>query len=102
MAGLQAWPLAFLARQLPPGPLQYVPLAQSLSLLHVFEHAPAEQTKGAQACVVDVQVPPLQVPASFSVAVLWQLACEHVVPSAYFWQPPAPLHLPFVPQVVGP
>jgi hypothetical protein len=31
-----------------------------------------------------------------------QLASEHFVPSAYFWQPPAPSHLPFVPQVVGP
>jgi hypothetical protein len=27
---------------------------------------------------------------------------EHVVLSGYFWQPPAPLHLPFVPQVVAP
>jgi hypothetical protein len=102
IAGLHAAPLAFFARQLPPGPLQYVPPAQSRSVLQVLEQAPAAHTNGAQACVADVQVPPLHVPASFSVDELWQVACEHVVPSAYFWHPPAPLHLPFVPQLVGP
>jgi hypothetical protein len=37
-----------------------------------------------------------------SVAVFWQTACEQLVPSAYFWQPPAPSQRPFVPQVVAP
>jgi hypothetical protein len=46
-----------------------------------FEHAPA---------IFSVAVPPAQ------------LAGEQIVLSAYFWQPPAPSHLPFVPQVVGP
>jgi len=31
-----------------------------------------------------------------------QVAVEQPVPSAYSWQPPAPSHLPFVPQVVTP
>ena len=41
-------------------------------------------------------------PASFNVVVLEQLACEQAVPSAYFWQPPAPSHLPFVLQLAAP
>jgi hypothetical protein len=57
---------------------------------------------GAQAAVPAEQLPLLQVPASFSVAVFWQTACEQLVPSAYFWQPPAPSQRPFVPQVVAP
>jgi hypothetical protein len=79
-----------------------VPSAQSPSALQVFAHAPAEQTKGAQALVVDVHVPPLHVPPCFRVAASWQVACEQLVPSTYFWQPLEPLHLPFVPHVVGP
>jgi hypothetical protein len=31
-----------------------------------------------------------------------QVAVEQGVLSGYFWQPPAPSHLPFVPQLVGP
>jgi hypothetical protein len=31
-----------------------------------------------------------------------QIGGAHVVPFAYFWQPPAPSHLPFVPQVEAP
>jgi hypothetical protein len=47
--------------------------------------------------------PPLHVPASVSdVAPAGQLAAEHDVPFAYFWQPPAPSHLPFVPQLAAP
>jgi hypothetical protein len=47
--------------------------------------------------------PPLQVPASFSVAEpAGQAAVAHDVPSAYLWQPPAPSHLPFVPQLGAP
>jgi hypothetical protein len=30
------------------------------------------------------------------------VALEQAVPSAYFWQPPAPSHLPFVPQLAWP
>jgi hypothetical protein len=48
-------------------------------------------------------VPPAHAPARFSApAPAGQLTAEQVVPSAYFWQPPAPLHLPFVPHVVAP
>jgi hypothetical protein len=43
------------------------------------------------------------VPASFSVAEpAGQVMPAHDVPSAYFWQPPAPSHLPFVPQLGAP
>jgi hypothetical protein len=31
-----------------------------------------------------------------------QLAVEQPVPFGYFWQPPAPSHLPFVPQLEAP
>jgi len=31
-----------------------------------------------------------------------QVACEHVVPLGYFWQPPAPSHLPFAPHAAAP
>jgi hypothetical protein len=49
------------------------------------------------------QAPPLHVPAIFSVAVPeGQLAAEHDVPFGYFWQPPTPSHLPFVPQLAPP
>jgi hypothetical protein len=30
------------------------------------------------------------------------VAFEHAVPSAYFWHPPAPSHLPFAPQLGAP
>ena len=40
--------------------------------------------------------------AALSVVVFMQAASEHVVLFGYFWQPPAPSHLPLVPQVVGP
>jgi hypothetical protein len=49
------------------------------------------------------QRPPLHVPASASaVAPAGQLAAEHDVPFGYFWQPPAPSHLPFVEQAGAP
>jgi hypothetical protein len=99
---VHAAPFAFFARQVPPAPLQYVPLAQSLSSLHVLAQAPLVHMNGAQAVVPAVQLPPLQVPASLRVAVFWQTACEQLVPSEYFWQPPAPSQRPFVPHVVAP
>jgi hypothetical protein len=57
---------------------------------------------GAHGCGVTEQAPPLHWPARLSVVALAQVACEQVVPSGYFWQPPAPSHLPFVPQLVSP
>jgi hypothetical protein len=43
------------------------------------------------------------VPGILSVAApTGQLALAQLVPSAYFWQPPAPSHLPFVPHVAAP
>jgi hypothetical protein len=54
-------------------------------------------------CVGTAQFPPLQVPASFNVPVVaGQVAAAHDVPSAYFWQPPAPSHFPFVPHEAAP
>jgi hypothetical protein len=45
-------------------------------------------------------VPPAHVPAWFNdAAPAGQLAAAHEVPSANFWHPPAPSHLPLVPQV---
>jgi hypothetical protein len=44
--------------------------------------------------------PPAHVPVSVSVTPpAGQLAVEHAVPSANFWQAPAPSHLPLVPHV---
>ena len=99
---LHASPFIFFATQVPPGPLQYVPEAQSPSLLQVLAHAFAVHKKGAHGCVLATHEPPLHWPASLSVDELWQVACEQVVPFAYFWQPPAPSHLPFVPQLGAP
>jgi hypothetical protein len=101
-AGLHATPFIFFATQVPPGPLQYVPPAQSMSVLHVLAHAPDVQRNGAHACDVAPHAPPPHLPASWSVEVLVHVAEEQIVPSEYFWQPPAPSHLPFVPQVVAP
>jgi len=70
-----------------------------VSLLQVFAHAPAVQRNGLHGCEPALHWPPEHWPASLSVEVLVQLAGEHVVPSAYFWQPPAPSHFPFVPQL---
>jgi hypothetical protein len=100
--GLHASPFIFFATHMPPGALQYVPEAQSLSVLQVLVQAFDAQTNGAHICVLATHAPPLHWPASLSVAVLWQVACEQVVPSGYFWQPPAPSHLPFVPQLALP
>jgi hypothetical protein len=36
------------------------------------------------------------------VAPVGQVAAAQTVPSTYFWQPPAPSHLPFVPQLEAP
>ena len=61
------------------------------------------QKYGAQPCVGFAHAPPEQVPAIVSVAApAGHVACEQDVPSAYFWQPPPPSHLPFWPQLDGP
>jgi hypothetical protein len=101
-AGLHVAPFIFFATHVPPAPLQYVPPAQSVSVLHVLAHAPDVQRNGAQPCALALHAPPAHLPASWSVAVLVHVADEQVVPSAYFWHRPAPSHLPFVPQVVAP
>jgi hypothetical protein len=67
----------------------------------MLAQAPAAHRYGAHGVVVALHWPPEHWPASFRTAELWQEAGEQVVPSAYFWQPPPPSHLPFVPQVVG-
>ena len=62
------------------------------------------QTYGAQLEVADVSHTLLaHTPGFTSVEeLLGHEAGAQVVPSAYFWQPPAPLHLPFVLHDVGP
>jgi hypothetical protein len=58
---------------------------------------------GEQLCVVCVQLPLPQLPASVSVdEPLGHDAGAQVVPFAYLWQPPAPSHLPFVEQAGAP
>jgi hypothetical protein len=79
-----------------------VPAAQSLSVLHVFAHAPDVHRNGVHDWVLAVHVPFEHCPGSCSVDVFEQVAAEQVVPFAYFWQPPAPSHLPFVPQLGAP
>jgi hypothetical protein len=71
-------------------------------VLHVFAHAPDVHRNGAHDWVFAVHAPFEHCPASFSVDVLAHVAAEHVVPFAYFWQPPAPSHLPIVPQLGAP
>ena len=62
------------------------------------------QTYGAQLEVADVsQTLAEHTPGLTSVDELrGQEAGAQVVPSTYFWQPPAPSHFPFVLHVVGP
>jgi hypothetical protein len=88
-----------------PAPVQKKPPWQSPSTAHVvWQFAePALQKYGAHVVCVTAQPPPLHVPVIFHVDVpAAQLAAAHTVPSAYFWQPPAPSHLPFVPQAEAP
>jgi hypothetical protein len=101
-AGLHVSPFFFFVMHVPPGPLQYVPPAQSMSVEHVFAQAPALQRNGAHSVEPALQTPVLHLPASVSVDVLAQVADEHTVSSGYFWQLPLPSHLPFVPQLMGP
>jgi hypothetical protein len=79
-------------------------VAQSVSPLQVaWQSATPLQKYGAQPWVGFEHEPPWHVPAFVSVAPpAGQAACEQLVPSAYFWQPPAPSHLPFVPQLAAP
>jgi hypothetical protein len=61
------------------------------------------QKYGAHDCVGLTHEPFAQAPAIVSVAAFaGQVADEQGVPSRYFWQSPAPSHLPFVPQVEAP
>jgi hypothetical protein len=75
-----------------------------VSLPQVLEQALTPLQKyGAQLWVGLLHAPFAQAPAFVSVAELaGHVAVEQVVPSAYFWQPPAPSHLPFVPHVEAP
>jgi hypothetical protein len=75
---------------------------QSVSTLQVLVHAFDAHANGVQSWVVTLQLPPLHAPARLSIAVSLHVACEQVVPSGYFWQPPLPSHLPFWLQLVGP
>ena len=74
-----------------PSPAQVV--RQRVAPLHMY---------GAQLCVVWPHAPVPQVPARVSVEPFRHDAGAQIVPSAYFWQPPAPSHLPFVPQLGAP
>jgi hypothetical protein len=100
----QLAPGACLALQVPPVPVQKKPVAQSVSALHVVLQAAVPlQRKPMHDCVGFEQVPATHEPARVSVAdVAGHVAAEHPVPSGYFWQPPAPSHLPLVPQLAAP
>jgi hypothetical protein len=75
-----------------------------VSLPHVPRQALTPLQKyGAHDCVGFEHAPFEHMPAMTSVAdPAAHDAAEHAVPSAYFWQPPPPSHLPFVPQVDAP
>jgi hypothetical protein len=75
---------------------------QSLSLPHVVRQAlTPSHLYGAQDSVVTEQLPEVpQVAASVcTVLCAGHDAAAHTVLAAYFWQPPAPSHLPVLPQV---
>jgi hypothetical protein len=82
--------------------LQYDVGTQSLSLPHVVRQAlTPSHLYGAQDSVVTEQVPAVPHVA----ASVWTVLCAghdavaQTVLAAYFWQPPAPSHLPVLPQV---
>jgi hypothetical protein len=77
-------------------------VAQSPSPAQVVRHPVVPlHMYGAQLWVIDVShEPAAQVPIFVSVNdMLGHEAGAHMVPFAYFWQPPMPSHLPFVPQL---
>jgi hypothetical protein len=100
----QVAPGACFGLQVPPVPVQKKPVAQSVSALQTILQAVVPlQRKPLHDCVTFEQSPPAQEPADVSVAdVAGQLAAEHTVPFGYFWHPPAPSHLPLVPQLAAP
>jgi hypothetical protein len=80
---------------------QKLPPEQSPSPAHVVRQPVVPlHMYGAQLEVADVSHEPLaHMPGFWSVDdMLGHEAGAHVVPFGYFWQPPAPSHLPFVPQ----
>jgi len=96
----QATPLLFLA-QLPP--MHVNGDTQSASIVQVVRQAAPLQAYGLHMDVVAVwQVPlPLHERDDVSVEPV-QVAAAHCVPVAYRRQPPAPSHMPSVPQVLAP
>jgi hypothetical protein len=75
-----------------------------LSVAHIVGHeAPPVHLRPLHDCVPVWQLPPLHRPVVVSApAPAVQIGGAHTVLSAYFWQPPAPLHLSFVPQLEAP
>lgn len=111
LAAVHSWPVAqtapfaFLAVQVPPAAGQKKPLAQSASVAQVVRQVlvAALQRKPLHDCIGLLQTPAAQVPARVSVDdAAGQEAVEQEVPLGYFWQPPAPSHLPLVPQLAAP
>src|SRR5262245_46737590 len=70
----------------------------SVSSVHIGAQAVGPQTLGAHERVRVLHTPPPSHTIAISVPAV-QLEAPHVVPAAYFWQPPAPSHRPFVPQL---
>lgn len=105
LAAVQAVPATALPTHF-PAPLQNRPAAQLASVLQVVRHMfvdvlhtnPSQETAGL------AQVPAEQLPAPVTEVDVAEAhtAVEQLVPSAYFWQAPAPSHLPLVPQLAAP
>jgi hypothetical protein len=96
---VQAWPRP----RMPQLPFtQLLGGTQSASDWHASMHASPLHMEGAQLMgEPTTQVPlPSQVEAGVS-APSWQEAGRQTVPGAALVQPPAPLHLPFTPQLSG-
>jgi hypothetical protein len=94
---LQAWPFARLAVQLPPVPVQKLPVRQFASVLQVVGHPPVLHTYGAQSCVDPTE----QLPAPEQNALGWntdpeQNAAAHIMLLGACWHAP-PVQRPVLP-----
>jgi hypothetical protein len=99
---VQAAPAAKSAVQVPTGkPAQWLPGLQSPGPAQVVRQALApSHMNGAQLWGVAPQLPEAHCPPGVNVdEAAGHTGGEQDVPSAYFWQPPAPLHFPLVPQL---
>ncbi len=101
---LQLSPFPANVPQWPVCTSQTVPVLHWLSIVQVPQHVPPLHVYCPHVFVAGTGA--VHVPAPSQVFALVcrdavQVASAHLVPRAYFWQAPAPLHKPVLPQVVG-